>query len=91
MKQYKLFPRVTEEGFANTGLTAAINDRDTKLIVPWEAAHKSVDDMPIDIEWRIKSEDGHTYRVIVPVLVKYNSSTGESTATYRKGTYAVNE
>lgn len=91
MKQYKLFPRVTEEGLANTGLTAVINDRDTKLIVPWEAAHKSVDNVPIDIEWRIKSDDGHTYRVIVPVLVKYNSSTGESTATYRKGTYAVNE
>ena len=91
MKQYKLFPRVTEEGLANTGLTAVINDRDTKLVVPWEAAHKSEGNVPIDIEWQIKSEDGHTYRVIVPVLVKYNSSTGESTATYRKGTYFVNE
>ena len=86
---YGLFPRVTEEGFANTGLTAVINDRDTSLIVPWEVAHKSEGNVPIDIEWRIKSEDGNTYRVIVPVLVKYNSSTGESTAAYTHGTYTV--
>jgi hypothetical protein len=59
------------------------------LIVPWEAAHKSVDDVPIDIEWRIKSEDGETYIVTVPVLVKYNSGTGESTAAYTHGTYTV--
>lgn len=86
---YELFPKVTESGFMNTGVTALINDRDTSLVVPWEAAHKSEDDVPIDIEWQIKSEDGNTYRVIVPVLVKYNSSTGESTATYTHGTYTV--
>lgn len=86
---YGLFPRVTEEGFANTGLTAVINDRDTSLIVPWEAAHKSEDDVPIPIKWHIKSEDGETYIVTVPVLVTYDSETGESTAAYTHGTYTV--
>ena len=90
MKTYKLFPRVTEEGIANTGLTAVVNDRDTSLIVPWEAAHKSQGGVPIDIEWDIKSEDGHTYKIIVPVLVTYNSTSGKSTAKYTHGTYAVN-
>ena len=88
---YELFPRVTEEGFANTGLTAVINNRDTTLIVPWEAAKKSEGGVPIDIEWRIKSEDGNTYKVIVPVIVTYNSSTQKSTARYVHDTYIVEE
>lgn len=86
---YELFPKVTESGFMNTGVTALINDRDTSLVVPWEVAHKSEGNVPIDIKWRIKSEDGETYIVTVPVLVKYNSGTGESTAAYTHGTYTV--
>lgn len=86
---YELFPKVTESGFVGTGVTALINDRDTSLVVPWEAAHKSEDDTPIRIKWDIKSDDGSTYRVTIPVLVTYDSTADESTAAYTHGTYTI--
>lgn len=86
---YELFPKVLNSGIAKTGITAVINDRDTTLTVPWEAAHKSEDDTPIRIKWDIKSDDGSTYRVTIPVLVTYDSTADESTAAYTHGTYTI--
>ena len=84
---YGLFPRVTEEGFANTGLTAVINDRDTSVSVPWEVSQ--ADDLPKDIKWTIESDNGYTYIVTIPITITYDSTTGKSTATYTKGTYTI--
>ena len=84
---YELFPKVTESGFANTGVSAVINDRDTSVTVPWQVSQTG--NLPKNIEWTIKSDNGVTYTVTVPVLITYNSTTGKSTATYSKGTYRI--
>lgn len=86
---YELFPKVSQSGFANTGLSAVINDRDTSVTVPWEASHTSTAADPTLIVWHIKSENGTTYTVTVPVVVTYDSSTQKSTAAYTHGTYTV--
>jgi hypothetical protein len=86
---YQVFTAVDEYGFANSGLSAVINDRDTSLTVPWEASHTSTAADPTIITWHIKSEDGLTYTVTVPVVVTYDSSTQQSTVTYTHGTYTV--
>lgn len=84
---YQVFTAVDEYGFANTGLSAVINDRDTSVTVPWQVSQTG--NLPKNIEWAIKSDNGVTYTVTVPVLITYNSTTGKSTATYSKGTYRI--
>lgn len=86
---YQVFTAVDEYGFANSGLSAVINDRDTSVTVPWEASHTSTAADPTIITWHIKSENGTTYTVTVPVVVTYDSSTQKSTAAYTKGTYRI--
>ena len=73
--------KVQPGGVAKTGLTALINDRDTSLTVPWEASNTGSK----NIVWDIKSDDGNTYRVTVPVTI--TTSSGSTTATYTHGTY----
>lgn len=78
---YPLFPTVHTGGIAETGLTAVVNDRTTKLTVPWAASttgNKS-------IEWQIASDDGHTYKLTVPVTIAVSGTS--TTVTYTKGTY----
>ena len=82
---YELFPKVSESGFVNPGFTAIINDRNTSVTVPWAVTQTGNK----NIVWSVKSDNGTTYTVTVPVTVAYNSSAGTSTATYTKGTYTV--
>lgn len=84
---YKMIKYVHASGFAETGISAIINDRDTSVSVPWEVSQ--ADDQPKDIEWTIESDNGYTYIVTIPVTISYDSTTGKSTATYSKGTYTI--
>lgn len=82
---YKMIKYVHASGFAETGISAIINDRDTSVSVPWEVAQTG----DKDIEWTIESDNGYTYIVTIPITVNYDSTTGKSTATYTKGTYTI--
>lgn len=82
---YKMIKYVHASGFAETGISSIINDRDTSVSVPWEVSQ--IGDK--DIEWTIESDNGYTYIVTIPITVNYDSTTGKSTATYTKGTYTI--
>lgn len=82
---YKMIKYVHASGFAETGISAIINDRDTSVSVPWEVSQTG----DKDIEWTIESDNGYTYIVTIPITVNYDSTTGKSTATYTKGTYTI--
>lgn len=82
---YKMIKYVHASGFAETGISAIINDRDTSVSVPWEVSQTG----DKDIEWTIESDNGYTYTVTIPITVNYDSTTGKSTATYTKGTYTI--
>lgn len=78
---YPILPSVYGSGIAETGLTAIVNDRDTKLTVPWavtETGNKN-------IVWEIQSDDGDKYRITVPVTIAVSGST--TTVSYTHGTY----
>lgn len=85
---YELFPKVTESGFMNTGVTALINDRDTSLVVPWEVPEDHRGNNKA-IEWLIDSEDGKTYKVTVRVNISV--SGGKTAIAYTKGSYTIAE
>lgn len=83
---YELFPKVTESGFVNTGVSAVINDRNTELTVPWavpESQRSSGSDPDKNFIWKIKSEDGVTYTVTVAVNISVSGNT--TTVKYTKG------
>lgn len=82
---YKMIKYVHASGFAETGISAIINDRDTSVSVPWEVSQTG----DKNIEWTIESDNGYTYIVTIPITVNYDSTTGKSTATYHKGTYTI--
>lgn len=84
---YALFPTVYDNGVAETGVTAVVNDRDTALTVPWDAGRTGSK----DIVWTIDSDNGSTYTVTVPVTLSHDSTTGKTTAAYTKGTYSIAE
>ena len=83
---YGVLPRVYNSGIAETDLTAVINDRDTSLTVPWVVSETGTK----NIVWNIKSSDGNTYTVTVPVTI--TASNNSTTVSYTAGTYtrAVN-
>lgn len=82
---YKMIKYVHASGFAETGISSIINDRNTSVSVPWEVSQTG----DKDIEWTIESDNGYTYIVTIPITVNYDSTTGKSTATYTKGTYTI--
>lgn len=82
---YKMIKYVHASGFAETGISSIINDRDTSISVPWQASQTGSK----NIEWSITSDNGTTYTVTIPITVSYNSTTGKSTATYTQGTYTI--
>lgn len=82
---YKMIKYVHASGFAETGVSAIINDRDTSVSVPWQVAQTGSK----TIEWAITSDNGTTYTVTIPITIAYDSTTGKSTATYTKGTYTI--
>lgn len=82
---YRMIKYVHASGFAETGISAIINDRDTSVSVPWEVSQTG----DKDIEWTIESDNGYTYIVTIPVRISYDSATQKSTATYTKGTYTI--
>ena len=84
---WQVFTKCDEYGIANSGLAAVINDRDTSLIVPWHVPTDLTTD-PIEIEWDIEDEEGHTWFIKVPVTLS-NNFDGTATAYYEKGTYTV--
>ena len=73
--------KVQPGGVAKTGLTTLINDRDTSLTVPWAVSETGTK----NIVWNIKSNDGNTYTVTVPV--KVTASNNSPTVSYTAGTY----
>lgn len=85
---YKMAKYVHASGFVETGISAIINDRDTSVSVPWEVSQAG-GNQPKDVEWTIKSDNGYTYTVTIPITITYDSTTGKSTATYTKGTYTI--
>lgn len=84
---YKMIKYVHASGFAETGISAIINDRDTSVSVPWEVSQTG--NLPKDIEWTIESDNGYTYIVTIPITITYDSTTQKSTAAYTKGTYTI--
>lgn len=82
---YKMIKYVHASGFAETGISAIINDRDTSVSVPWQVSQTG----DKNIEWTIESDNGYTYIVTIPITISYDSTTGKSTATYTKGTYTI--
>ena len=73
--------KVQPGGVAKTQLTALINDRDTSLTVPWAVSETGTK----NIVWNIKSNDGNTYTVTVPVTI--TASNNSTTVSYTVGTY----
>ena len=82
---YKMIKYVHASGFAETGISAIINYRDTSVSVPWQVSQTG----DKNIEWTIESDNGYTYIVTIPITISYDSTTGKSTATYTKGTYTI--
>ena len=82
---YELFPKVYNSGFANTGITSVINDRNTVLTVPWAVPSSQRGNK--NITWSIKSDNGSTYTVTVPVAVAVDGNS--TTVTYTKGTVRI--
>lgn len=79
--EYPLFPTVHAGGIAETGLTCVVNDRTTKLTVPWAATTTGQK----NIVWKITSDDGNEYTITVPVNIVVSGNS--TTVTYTKGTY----
>lgn len=84
---YKMISYVHASGFAETGISSIVNDRDTSVTVPWDAGRTGSK----DIVWTIDSDNGNTYTVTVPVTLSHDSTTGKTTAAYTKGTYSIAE
>ena len=80
---YALVPTVYDNGVAETGVTAVVNDRDTSITVPWDAGRTGSK----DIVWRITNDLGREVTVTVPVTLTVND--GSTTATYAKGAAVI--
>ena len=80
---YALFPTVYDNGVAETGVTAVVNDRDTSITVPWDAGRTGSK----DIVWRITNDLGREVTVTVPVTLTVND--GSTTAAYAKGAAVI--
>lgn len=81
--QYQVYPTVHEGGIAKTGLAAVIRDADATLTVPWESTNAGTR----NIVWTVKSDNGKTYTITVPVTITVTS--GSTTVSYTKGTYSI--
>ena len=79
---YPILPTVYDGGIAETGLTAVVNDKTTKLTVPWAVSTTGNK----NIVWEITGDDGHKYTLTVPVTIAVSGSS--TTVTYTKGTYS---
>lgn len=78
---FPILPIVYEGGIAETSLTAVVNDRTTKLTVPWAVTTTGSK----NIVWKVTGDDGHEYTITVPVTIAVSNDT--TTVTYTGGTY----
>lgn len=78
---YPILPKVYTSGIAETGLTAVVNDKTTKLKVPWAVSQTG----DKNIEWEITNAEGDVYKITVPVKIEVSGST--TTVTYTQGRY----